>query len=193
MELIEHNVPIMGLDSTSPSSNANNPTYVFDNRFVFEALDRMMHYKIISMEDSSSVYTWKEKYEIQHIVNMECLKKIGNMEIAIERQIQESRSIIEGKYHIIVGLKSEVSLIIEECKRDIDDARETFKMSLATYTITILNLEDKLKSLPQVLKIYPLNTASNPEVDELKNSLKEKEGLIQNFKDEFENIVIELR
>ena len=50
-----------------------------------------------------------------------------------------------------------------------------------------------MKNIPQVLKIPPLNTASNLKVDELKNSLKEKEGLIQIFKDKFEKIVIELR
>jgi cell fate (sporulation/competence/biofilm development) regulator YmcA (YheA/YmcA/DUF963 family) len=63
---------------------------------------------------------------------------------------------------------------------------------LATYTRTISNLEKELKRRPQVLKIPPLNIASNPEVDVLKNSLKEKEGLIQIFKAEFENTVIQL-
>jgi hypothetical protein len=29
MELFEYNVPVMGIDSTSPRSNVNNPTYIF--------------------------------------------------------------------------------------------------------------------------------------------------------------------
>jgi hypothetical protein len=115
MELLEYNVLVMGVDSTSPSSNVNNPTYIFDNRFIFGALDRMMHYKqLLEMEDSSSIYTWKEKCEMQHFVNMECSKKIRNLENAIARKVQESRSKIQGKDHIIVELESEVSLIIEE-------------------------------------------------------------------------------
>jgi hypothetical protein len=67
-----------------------------------------------------------------------------------------------------------------------------YETSLATYTRTIENLERELKIRPQVLKIPPLNIASNLEVDVLKNSLKEKEGLVQLFKFEFENIVIHL-
>ena len=29
MTLLEYNVPVMGTDSTSPSSNVNGPTYIF--------------------------------------------------------------------------------------------------------------------------------------------------------------------
>jgi hypothetical protein len=93
----------------------------------------MMHYKLVAMEDSSSIYNWKEKCELKHIDNIECLKNIANLQNAIVKQIQESRNKIQGKDHVIVGLKSEVSLIIEECKREIDDAKEMFEMSLATY------------------------------------------------------------
>jgi hypothetical protein len=32
--LLDYNVHVMGIDSTSPSSNVNSPTYIFDNIFV---------------------------------------------------------------------------------------------------------------------------------------------------------------
>jgi hypothetical protein len=60
MALLEYNVPIMGIDSTSPSSNVNNPTYIFYNRFIFSVFDRMMHYKLVAMEDSSSIYSGRK-------------------------------------------------------------------------------------------------------------------------------------
>ena len=58
MELIEYNVPVMGTNSTSASSNVNNPTYIFYYKIlVLWALDRMMHFKLVAMEDSSSIYS----------------------------------------------------------------------------------------------------------------------------------------
>jgi hypothetical protein len=69
--LLEYNVPVIGSNSTSPSSNVNRPTYVCDNKFIFRALDIMMHYiHLLEMEDSSSIYTWKEKCEMHHFINM---------------------------------------------------------------------------------------------------------------------------
>jgi hypothetical protein len=64
---------------------------------------------------------------------------------------------------------------------------------LATYEIIISNLQEELKSILKVLKIPSLKTASNPKVDELKKSLKEKEEMIVIFKTKFEKKVIELR
>jgi hypothetical protein len=77
------------------------------------------------------------------------------------KQIQESSNTIKGKDHVIVGLQSEVSKITEECKREIDNTKEMFEISLATYENTISNLQEELKRRPKVLNIPPLQTASN--------------------------------
>jgi len=123
---------------------------------------------------------------------MEYSKKIRNLENAIARQVQESKSKILGKDRVIVELERETSLVIEESQWEIDDAKEMYETSLDKYTTTIENLEKELKIIPQVLKIPPLNIASNPEVDVLKNSLKEKDRLIQMYKFEFKNMVKQL-
>jgi len=54
--LLQYNVSVMGDDSTSPSSNANSPTYIFNKGFVFSIFYRLMHYKLVAMGDSSSIY-----------------------------------------------------------------------------------------------------------------------------------------
>jgi hypothetical protein len=77
MALLEYHIFVMGVDSTSPSSNVKNPTYIFDNIFIFSVFDRMIHYKLVSMEYSSSIYSWKEKCELKHDDNIDCLKKIA--------------------------------------------------------------------------------------------------------------------
>jgi hypothetical protein len=79
----------------------NDPTYIFDNKFVFWALDRMMHYILVVMEDSSSIQNWKEKCELKHIDTIECLKSIVNMQKTISWKIQESSNKIQGKDHDI--------------------------------------------------------------------------------------------
>ena len=89
MELLEYNVLVMGVGSTSQSSNVNNPTYIFDNMFIFSIFDRLMHYKLVAMEDYSSIYIWKEKCELKHEDNIECLKNIASLQSAIVKQIQE--------------------------------------------------------------------------------------------------------
>jgi len=70
MALLEYTFPVIGTDSTSPSSNVKNPTYIFDNKFIFSVFDRMMHYKIVEMEDSSSIYSWKERHELNNEDNI---------------------------------------------------------------------------------------------------------------------------
>jgi hypothetical protein len=88
--------------------------------------------------------------------------------------------------------KCSLSNITEECKREIDDTRENFEMSLTTYERTIPNLQEELKSKPKFLKIPPFQSPSNPEVAELKKSLKEKEEMILICNTEFERKLIEL-
>jgi hypothetical protein len=64
MTILEYNVPVMA-NSTSSSLNEHSPTYIFYDRFVFSIFDRMMQHKLVAMEDSSSIYNWKEKFELK--------------------------------------------------------------------------------------------------------------------------------
>lgn len=66
--------------STSLSLNVHIPTYNFDNKFVFLVNDRMIHSKQVAMEDSSSIYIWKEKYELKEKDIVECMKKTAVLE-----------------------------------------------------------------------------------------------------------------
>lgn len=75
LELL-YNIPIM-VDSTSPSLNVRSPTHNFDDIFIFSVFDRMMHYKLVSMEDSSSFYNQKEKCELKDNDIFECMKEIA--------------------------------------------------------------------------------------------------------------------
>jgi hypothetical protein len=140
MALLEYNVPIMGIDSTSPSSIVNSPTYIFDNIFIFSIFDRMMHYKHDAKEYSSSLNNWKEKCELKDKDIIECMKNIASLQSTIVKQAQESNSAIKGKDHVIDGLQSEVSKIAKESKREIDNTKAMFQNTLATYENTIKNL-----------------------------------------------------
>jgi hypothetical protein len=134
--------PKMGPDSTSPSSNVNIPTCIFDNKFIFSIFDKMMHYKLVAMEDYSSIYIWKEKCELKHTDNIEFLKNIASMESVIVKQIEESSNTINKKDDVIVGLCSEVSEITKECNREVDNTKAMFEMTLSTYENTISNIQE---------------------------------------------------
>jgi len=102
------------------------------------------------------------------------------------KQIEESSNTIKGKYRVIVLLWRDVSGITEECKREIDNTKAMFEMSLATYKNTISNLQEYLKRRSNVLNIPPLQIASNPTTDEFKKSLKKKYAFIEILKAGFE-------
>jgi tRNA(Ile2) C34 agmatinyltransferase TiaS len=68
----------------------------------------MMHYKLVAMDDFSSIYSWKEKWELKHEDNIECLKKIASIQSTIVKKIEESSNTIKGKDCVIVGLRGEV-------------------------------------------------------------------------------------
>jgi hypothetical protein len=50
----------------------------------------MMQYKLVAMEDSSSIYNWKEKCELKDKDIIECMKKIAVLQSTIVQQAQES-------------------------------------------------------------------------------------------------------
>jgi hypothetical protein len=102
------------------------------------------------------------------------LKNIASPQTTFVKQIEESSNTKKGKDRIIDGLQSEVPKITNECKREIDNTKAMFEMSLPRYENTISNLQEELKRRLDVLNIPPLQTASNLVVDESKKSLKEK-------------------
>jgi hypothetical protein len=64
----------------------------------------MIHYKLVVMEDSSYIYGWKKKCELNHKDNIECLKNIATLQSPNVKKIEESSNTMKEKDHVIVGL-----------------------------------------------------------------------------------------
>jgi len=54
------------------------------------------------------------------------MKNITSLQSTIVKKTQESSRTINNKHHVIDGLESEVSKIVRESKREIDNTKEMF-------------------------------------------------------------------
>lgn len=78
------------------------------------------------MDDSSSTYRWKSKYELKEKEIVECMKKIAVLESKFVQQAHKSVKEINAKDKIINELHNQLSRMSNEVMREIDELHAKF-------------------------------------------------------------------
>lgn len=113
------------------------------------------------------------------------MKNIIVMQSTIVQQTQKLMKDINTKDTIIDEFLNQVSIMRDECMREIDALQVKFKEVQATSDEKISELEEELRRRPEVLNVSPLTTLDTYEA-KLVKILNEKYKFIKYLKAKFE-------